>query len=96
MVLTASLVKTSLFLIPTLSVNFNMAPFYVKQVSSAECSPQGLTRWHPKTATWIVESGYHLGGVTLFVGHKSYHSIDSLKKLDSYDYAGVSFQKEFK
>jgi hypothetical protein len=95
-ILTASLVKTSLFLIPSLTIVMPFNNFYLSQVSSAECSPQKATRWNPITATWIVESGYKYNEFRAFVGHKSYHSIDSIKKLDSYDYIGIQYSKEFK
>jgi hypothetical protein len=94
MILTASLVKTSLFLVPTLSVQLGDV-FYLRQVSSAECSPSSVTRWNPKTVTWIIESGVEHKDIRAFVGHKSYHSVDSLKKLDSYDYIGIEYKKEF-
>lgn len=94
----ASLIKTSLFLIPTMEVGYRI-PFivspYVKQVSSSECEPIGVTLWNPKTATWIVESGVSIKSVKVFIGHKSYHSIDNGKHLDSYNYAGASFYREF-
>lgn len=96
MILTASLVKTSLFLIPTLTVEMPYKNFYLSQTSSAECDPKSVMRWGPKTATWIVESGFKFESVKFFVGHKSYHSVDSLKKLDSYDYVGVQYVKEFR
>jgi len=96
MILTASLVKTSLFLVPTLSVHIPLANFYLRQVSSAECAPNSLTRWNPKTAAWIIESGVEYKDIRAFVGHKSYHSVDSLKKLDSYDYIGVEYKRAFK
>ena len=95
MILTASLVKTSLFLVPMLTVEMPIQNFYVKQISSAECSPQEATRWNPQTATWIIESGYKSGDVTYFLGHKSYHSIETLRHLDSFDYMGVEYHKEF-
>jgi hypothetical protein len=101
--LTATLVKTSLFLIPTLEVKLPVYNFYIKQVSSAECLPKELARWNPQTATWIAEAGYSkstlfVGDITLFVGHKSYHAIDKLNKgeFKSYDYIGIKFEKEFK
>jgi hypothetical protein len=92
----ASIVKTSLFLVPQLEVGYKVGPFYAAQISSAECSPQTLKLWNPQTATWIVESGLDYQGVKIFVGHKSYHSVDSVIALKSYDYAGISFRKEFK
>ena len=96
MLFTASLVKSSLFLIPSLTVVMPFNNFYISQTSSAECSPQSVTRWNPITATWIVESGYKKDDFRFFVGHKSYHSVDALKKLDSYDYVGIEFKKEFR
>jgi hypothetical protein len=96
MILTASLVKTSLFLIPSLTVEFPLGPFYVKQVSSAECSPTRVPRWNPQTAIWDVEAGVNIVNIKLFAGHRSYHAIGKQDNLDSYDYFGVSYQKEFK
>jgi hypothetical protein len=102
MILTATLVKTSLFLIPSLEVKLPLNMFYVKQISSAECLPSKVTRWNPQTATWIAEAGYSqstlfVGDITFYVGHKSYHAIDKLdKNLKSYDYVGIKFEKEFK
>jgi hypothetical protein len=96
MILTASLVKAGIFLIPSLTVEVPLHEFYLKQTSSAECAPSKLNRWNPKTATWIIESGYKLNSFTAFVGHKSYHSVDSLKKLESFDYFGIQYSKEFK
>jgi len=88
-------VKTSLFLIPALTTHFDFKNFYFEQTSSAECSPKGLKVWNPMTATWIVEAGFNYEGVKIFMGHKSYHYVESLKKLDSYDYFGVQYSKEF-
>lgn len=96
MILTASLVKTSLFLIPTLTIVVPYHDLYVKQISSSECKPAAPTRWNPMTATWIVEAGYESGNVTAFIGHKSYHSVESLKKLESFDYVGIEYSGEFK
>ena len=96
MILTASLVKTSLFLVPMLTVEIPINDFYVKQSSSAECSPQEATRWNPRTATWLIESGYINNEYRLFVGHKSYHAIESMKHLDSYDYVGVEYKREWR
>ncbi len=83
-------------MIPTLTVEMPYKNFYLSQTSSAECSPVAATRWNPKTATWFVEAGYRHDEFRAFVGHKSYHSVDALKKLDSYDYIGIEFKKEFR
>jgi hypothetical protein len=95
-ILSASLVKTSLFLVPTLAVQLNFNGLYLKQESSAECAPQSLIRWAPQTATWVIENGYQHNDFRAFIGHKSYHSIESLKPLDSFDYIGVEYKGEFK
>jgi hypothetical protein len=96
MILTASLVKTSLFLVPTLTVLMPYDGWYVTQTSSAECSPINAKLWNPMTATWIIEGGYKLGDITYKLGHKSYHSVETLKHLDSFDYVGVEYQHEFR
>ena len=95
MILTASLVKTSLFLVPALTVSMGDT-FYVRQTSSAECSPVNAKLWNPMTATWIIEGGYKQGDINYFLGHKSYHSVETLKHLDSFDYVGVEYQHEFR
>ena len=92
--ISAQLLRTSLFLIPSLSVQVGKT-FYIRQESSAECLPQSTTRWNPQTATWIVETGLEIQPVKIFVGHKSYHAVESFKKLDSYDYVGAKIEKEF-
>jgi len=94
MILTASLIKTSLFLVPALTVQMGDA-FYLKQTSSAECSPIHITRWNPMTATWVVEAGAQYRDFRAFVGHKSYHSIETLRHLDSFDYFGVEYKREW-
>jgi hypothetical protein len=98
MILEAVLVKTSLFLVPSLEVKFPIGDFYFKQVSSAECEPKELNALNPMTTTWITEIGYEKNAITAFIGHKSYHAVDELNRgrFKSYDYFGVSFKKEFK
>ena len=96
MILTASLVKTSLFLIPSLTVVMPFNNFYISQTSSAECSPKTFKSWNPITATWIVESGFEHKDIRAFVGHKSYHYVESTKKLDSFDYIGMEYKRAFK
>ena len=96
MILMASLVKSSLFLIPSLTVEIPINHFFIKQTSSAECSPRSIKLWNPQTATWIIESGYKQDSFSAFIGHKSYHAIESLKKFDSFDYVGIQYSKEFK
>lgn len=96
MILTATLVKTSLFLIPSLTVEFPIGPFYLKQMSMADCKPQELTRWNPKIATWDIEAGYKRGDLTFYVGHRSRHDVGQSDTQKSYDYVGVTYKKEFK
>jgi hypothetical protein len=92
----AVLMQSSLALVPVLDVGYSFGRFSIKQVSSAECSPSSLTRWSPKTATWIVEASVRHENLDLFVGHKSYHRIGKFDDLKSSDYIGLRFRKEFK
>jgi hypothetical protein len=96
MMLTAALVKTSLFLVPSLTVEFPVGNYYFKQMTLADCKPEELTRWNPKIVTWDVEAGYKKGDLTFFVGHRSRHDIGTVETQKSYDYVGVSYKKEFK
>jgi hypothetical protein len=96
MILTASLVKAGLFLIPSLTVEIPLGPFYVMQSSSAECIPNRINSLGPKTATWDVEAGVRAMGLSIFAGHRSKHDIGKADTQKSYDYFGASYQREFK
>jgi hypothetical protein len=96
MILEAVLVKTSLFLVPSLTLEFPVGDYYFKQMTMADCKPKELTRWGPKIVTWDVEAGYKKDGYTFFVGHRSRHDIGQSETQKSYDYVGVSYKKEFK